>query len=94
MFLCNECGVSKDTKRSLQKHMAVHDTRCFNCDTCEKTFVGLMALTSHKEIHKKVDCPNCSKNISKLNLKRHLASCSGKEELKFNCPKCPYITKK
>ena len=63
----------------------------YNCKKCEKTFVQLGSLKSHKcdgdaDNSSKIPCPSCSKLISRSNISHHLKVHSSGQFLK--CKKC------
>ena len=52
-YLCALCGVDKQNKLELERHIrTVHDERDSKCDPCGKTFEGRKSFYNHNRIHK------------------------------------------
>ena len=92
MAICSKCGIVAETERKLKLHMACHDERSFNCDICHIEVFGLKSLKNHKSSHESKRCDSCFESFAKKNYSRHVQTCKGEREQKFQCEKCPYIT--
>lgn len=77
-FCCNYSGCDRKyaTKHSLLLHISyTHtDNRPYVCDVCSKSFVTLLALRKHRELHdKNTVCKICDlKMINKNEFKNHM----------------------
>lgn len=62
----------------------------FSCDICPKIFSNKRSLTTHKRTHKDqcVECPTCSKKVSKLSYKTHLKLHDERKSEKWVCDTC------
>ena len=66
---CDTCGRCFKGKNSLDQHkLRIHTTveKCFQCETCEKSFESPWALKAHLKIHskeKQVECKLCGKRL-------------------------------
>ena len=63
MACCDLCGFFAEEEKKVKKHMAVHDTREFNCKTCQQKCTGLQNLNNHEKKHKMIECIHCNKYI-------------------------------
>ena len=89
MAICTICGLVTEY---MKQHMSNHtDGRKFQCEKCEKTFVGYKALENHKKSHLTWNCPNCEKVIPHNSRSMHLKRCKNLSTT-LTCEKCPYIT--
>lgn len=51
-YICNVCGISLNTKRTLKMHMVVHsDQKKFKCQYCGSCFKRSKALKNHLILH-------------------------------------------
>ncbi|XP_017464493.1 PREDICTED: zinc finger protein interacting with ribonucleoprotein K-like [Rhagoletis zephyria] len=67
-YLCSECGLSLNTRRTLQMHMIVHsDAKRYKCDFCPTAFKRAKALKNHLILHtgmRPYKCNFCEKTFS------------------------------
>ena len=61
--LCSECGSTFMDKRSLIKHLVIHDKREFSCGDCGKLCVGNKAFKNHMVSHQVFKCETCKKDV-------------------------------
>ena len=73
MAICTICGLVTEY---MKQHMSNHtDGRNFECEKCEKIFVGYKALENHKKSHLTWNCLNCEKVIPHNSRSMHLKRC-------------------
>ncbi|KAL7049161.1 hypothetical protein ACKWTF_003617 [Chironomus riparius] len=67
-YICNVCGISLNTKRTLKMHMVIHsDQKRFKCEFCQTSFKRSKALKNHLILHsglRPYSCPFCDKTFS------------------------------
>ncbi|XP_036321265.1 LOW QUALITY PROTEIN: zinc finger protein weckle-like [Rhagoletis pomonella] len=67
-FICPECGLSLNTRRTLKMHMIVHsDAKRYKCDFCPTAFKRAKALKNHLILHtgmRPYKCNFCEKTFS------------------------------
>lgn len=87
----NDCGKEYQSKFNLKKHFKVSHLKgkCFECLTCNKSFVSKQNLQEHSYIHsglKPFRCSFCGKKFrqtSQLSLHKRKHKKQYKETLKF-----------
>ena len=45
--------------KAMKHEKAVHDETQFNCDNCDKTFVGGKTFANHTRMHMTLNCKHC-----------------------------------
>ncbi|XP_053960053.1 zinc finger protein 600-like isoform X1 [Anastrepha ludens] len=67
-FICSECGLLLNTRRTLKMHMLVHsDAKRYKCDFCPAAFKRTKALKNHLILHtgmRPYKCNFCEKTFS------------------------------
>ncbi|XP_067621082.1 zinc finger protein weckle [Eurosta solidaginis] len=67
-FICTECGLKLNTRRTLKMHMLVHsDAKRYKCDFCPAAFKRTKALKNHLILHtgmRPYKCNFCDKAFS------------------------------
>ncbi|CRL02670.1 CLUMA_CG015854, isoform A [Clunio marinus] len=67
-YICNICGISLNTKRTLKMHMVVHsDQKRYKCQCCGSSFKRSKALKNHLILHsglRPYSCPFCDKTFA------------------------------
>jgi uncharacterized Zn-finger protein len=67
-YICTECGLALNTKRTLKMHMVVHsDNKKFKCSYCQSSFKRSKALKNHLILHtglRPYSCPFCDKTFA------------------------------
>jgi uncharacterized Zn-finger protein len=67
-YICNICGISLNTKRTLKSHLVVHsDAKRFKCEYCGSSFKRSKALKNHLILHsglRPYSCPFCEKTFA------------------------------
>lgn len=83
-FFCNECGVSKQTKGELKRHMETHGNEAYKCRYCPKVYKSRSTCSSHMKTHE-VDSASlrcCGKIFTQMfRYNRHLKTHRGREVL-------------
>ena len=92
MFSCLVCNRSYLSKKSLNRHMRIHDdSKSINCDVCLKNFPSKSHLEQHYRIHtgqKPFACQICDRKFAqKSNLVQHQTFHS--EIKSYKCSICP-----
>lgn len=68
MYVCPNCGLILNTKRTLQMHMVVHsDQKKHKCTICNSEFKRAKALKNHLILHsglRPYTCPFCDKTFA------------------------------
>lgn len=82
-FECDICGKSKSSKFYLLQHMTTqHRDQKLKCKVCLKIFKYKKILNNHIQIHNKIQCPICSKKITKKQLNNHVKAHSAGKSIK------------
>ena len=70
--LCALCGVVKETKSDLEKHIIEsHDGRTYSCEVCQKKCYGKKDLLNHMQMHQLITCTICSKDFKTRSFYKH-----------------------
>ncbi|XP_052746303.1 zinc finger protein 888 [Bicyclus anynana] len=86
LFLCHQCGKSFPNTNQLNHHIWRHNgVKRYQCDTCDKRFVGKINLVQHMQLHSEARhrCTVCERTFTHpSNARRHLlvssyTGCSG-----------------
>ncbi|XP_052746277.1 zinc finger protein ZFP2 isoform X2 [Bicyclus anynana] len=92
LFLCHQCGKSFQNTTQLRDHIRSHNgERRYQCDTCDKRFVGKINLVKHMQLHSNTrhQCNMCGKTFSdKSNAKRHILTHSADTRPYHKCDVC------
>lgn len=90
VFQCDQCDFTTAHKSSQYRHIRLHKTKPFQCDTCLKRFEDKHLLELHRPIHIN-SCVNCLKVFSADTLQDHQRECKRKS---YECYACKYKTLK
>ena len=95
-FLCSLCGSTFSSEILLSRHMQrSHDSRIFNCETCNKELVGKMSLENHRKLHKTKNCKLCGEFFPYNSKVAHKSKCAKNKDLRlYTCEKCNFETNK
>lgn len=67
-YVCPECGLSLNTKRTLRRHMIVHsDVKKYKCQYCGKEYKRAKSLKIHLILHTGMHpykCPFCDRTFA------------------------------
>ena len=77
--------------KAMKHEKAVHDETQFNCDNCDKTFVGGKTFANHTRMHMTLNCKHCGQKLPANSKITHEISCIGSSP--FACDKCDYKAK-
>lgn len=83
-YVCPQCGLRLNTKRTLRRHMVVHsDQKRFKCQYCGNEFKRSKTLKNHLMLHtgyRPYKCPFCEKSFaSGPNCRQHKKSAHPEE---------------
>lgn len=96
-FMCDLCGVTKNTKASLEIHVRmIHAEEKYLCDTCSKEYKSKISLKLHilrdhsqTPIDMNIKCNSCDyKTYSRTNLLRHMRNHHDPNHMKPVCTEC------
>ena len=68
--VCEVCSFTTRSKMEFNKHVTEHP----KCAVCKQTFLNMLSLNTHMEIHITEECPNCGLHIAKVSMRDHVAS--------------------
>ena len=85
-FVCEVCGAAFHAKKTLEVHTAYKHSefRAFKCDECDLSFKARNALTRHKKVHSAEKDHRCWCGAAfkrMYNLRRHLQTVHGKDDM-------------